>query len=101
TLLPYLHPLSLHDALPILAEHRKRHDILIFLLPVDECLRRIIFRTYYRFVTANDHPWHFRPGKFCTHHNRQCKTRQRIELMTLRSEEHTSELQSRENLVCR
>src|SRR5690606_39324325 len=89
--------LSLHDALPICSYLRKgfqnRPDI-------DENDSRAGFESKNAGpgrLVFHQHPWESRrrsagrSGKF--------QDKRRIE--TFRSEEHTSELQSRENLVCR
>src|SRR5690606_41636602 len=78
-------PLSLHDALPICslsassrkgALHAPSHSL--DLIPDDDCAR---------------HARHRPCPRECSGKLRRSKS--------LRSEEHTSELQSRENLVCR
>lgn len=61
-------------------------DIVFRLLPVNECLRRIINRTDNRLITPNDYPRRFRPGKFGTQYNRQCEARQGLNLLTLLAE---------------
>src|SRR5690606_41453534 len=75
---PHLYTLSLHDALPISAT------------PVPE-------RTVGRHVLEHHH----RPGTTAVSRHRAGKKRLATLRHLSRSEEHTSELQSRENLVCR
>src|SRR5690606_41688141 len=95
------YPLSLHDALPIwrLAASRGART-----LPVVDALAQ---ETQHRLVVGagilpvrrvgDARQGHF----FGIRENRQQFIRQTAEKLRARSEEHTSELQSRENLVCR
>src|SRR5690606_39303020 len=79
-----IHTLSLHDALPIftmLAEHRLvYHGYVLHVIQVPDFifLRIGLAVLFDRIIPVDTYPMHFP-----------------------RSEEHTSELQSRENLVCR
>src|SRR5690606_40796844 len=91
-----LYTLSLHDALPILARHRRR-----------AALRRLL-------VEGRDPPLRLRrqpgavgprpgdrPAHGVLHEPPGLHGLLRRGALARRSEEHTSELQSRENLVCR
>src|SRR5690606_39999779 len=79
------YPLSLHDALPICVASRGFHVLTPVApsppgsIPVSAMLAVIALRVH--------------PDRRCGRDPRDCAGR--------RSEEHTSELQSRENLVCR
>src|SRR5690606_40454604 len=82
---PEISTLSLHDALPILAEAYAagvtayiEHALASRLLPIE-----------FRLLGYEPEPW------------TPVDTLLLARLMAFRSEEHTSELQSRENLVCR
>src|SRR5690606_41641486 len=93
---PQSYPLSLHDALPILAAKQ-----LVRPLATEDDLERPPShgrhdegrhgsRVGQRLVEVPDDLWqHLRNAQVDDH------------LLVARSEEHTSELQSRENLVCR
>src|SRR5690606_40719909 len=91
------HALSLHDALPILADGHGMSALgrswvagqLKYMRELTLLLAPNI-NSYKRFVEGSFAPTALRWGR----DNRTCAFR-------LRSEEHTSELQSRENLVCR
>src|SRR5690606_41867879 len=87
----HTHTLSLHDALPISAgdpqglSGRRRG--------IAEAFHLGSFRRC-QWPAGNRHEWLFPPGgKPCASHQ--------VPGQDQRSEEHTSELQSRENLVCR
>src|SRR5690606_39401335 len=86
TLPPESYSLSLHDALPICARRGSRRS--------HGCRRRRRFRE-----TAQLRP--VRRRFVAAAQRRAAGRRQRLPRAPHRSEEHTSELQSRENLVCR
>src|SRR5690606_41883842 len=94
---PDTYALSLHDALPICKRKvvkRDRLDELQVRCPLfyrNENTQAALGKGY----RIRQHAKHFRKGK-----RYQCKVRS-FQTETKRSEEHTSELQSRENLVCR
>src|SRR5690606_39894166 len=91
-----IYTLSLHDALPIFFSIFR----CIGQIEVEQKLNPgIIWRPKFR-------PWHFLPQIFGLRNwqhlpRHVCRRHQRQWVCPLRSEEHTSELQSRENLVCR
>src|SRR5690606_40755648 len=95
-----VHTLSLHDALPIL----KRR--------LDETVESCVNRVGVEVNTASPSLLAYVAGlgrttaqRIAEHRDRRGSFRSRRELLEVpgvgRSEEHTSELQSRENLVCR
>src|SRR5690606_41504525 len=83
-------PLSLHDALPISRpeRHRPRGRRVVVILDLAACGRQL-----------RPHDGHAGPEQAASTH-RPPPARRRTTAAP-RSEEHTSELQSRENLVCR
>src|SRR5690606_40019673 len=94
TATPALYTLSLHDALPIWVHRRTTRDLNLGV----RCA-----------LTINDF---FAITGLCYGHRSRLSTKMRFRTVSLvgtvssscddvRSEEHTSELQSRENLVCR
>src|SRR5690606_41452266 len=89
------HPLSLHDALPICFDHQLVTTIVYRFETKERSLPGQQVKRYHRRLMGNK--------RFTTvllAHLMECdRLRQRDG--SLRSEEHTSELQSRENLVCR
>src|SRR5688572_31969549 len=86
-----IYTLSLHDALPILAETGRRmmRDRSVGFLPRRGCIPKP------RVSAAPPWETHARSGR-CSFPRVRSQS-----LATLRSEEHTSELQSQSNLVCR
>src|SRR5690606_41799552 len=86
-----LEPLALHDALPIFQEEPPRLFQKVCLKGYLEVLQ------WYRglCLKAFKTPLKWRQDPFRKYWRKQVKKAQ------MRSEEHTSELQSRENLVCR
>src|SRR5207302_2711648 len=89
------HTLSLHDALPIsqrLTEEREAHEA------VERGDRRGRHRDHQHALPAEEDP---PDAEGLAREGRVELVRDRPEERELRSEEHTSELQSRENLVCR
>src|SRR5690606_41780606 len=88
-----IYPLSLHDALPIFEASHDEFDELA--VAVNQMLSRIQQQTEMLQTTFDSAAHDLRAPLY--------RARVRIEesLQHERSEEHTSELQSRENLVCR
>src|SRR5690606_41797360 len=85
---PELYTLSLHDALPILRGCA--------------CLRaRRVFRSSWATTTSRSTAGVAREWSTSTSSRRIFRQRRSSSWSRTRSEEHTSELQSRENLVCR
>src|SRR5690606_41841954 len=88
---------SLHDALPIYLRNRLRHLVPRNLERVGHSSKnrgsQLLVRNI-TFVTLG-------PGIVGRVPDHDCGLRSGRPKKTLRSEEHTSELQSRENLVCR
>src|SRR5690606_41784778 len=92
TAAPGSYPLSLHDALPIYCAIRSamaRTD-----LPSAVILPASRQRTCWLRCRRRGRLWRTNPPG-------NGSARARVTVASLRSEEHTSELQSRENLVCR
>src|SRR5690606_40909528 len=93
---PQLSPLSLHDALPICLDGVRN-------LPLHEGRTRTT--RFWKPSCPHPIPIHtwLREQLYCDHPSRLCRLFLRnVPVHTqARSEEHTSELQSRENLVCR
>src|SRR5690606_41416457 len=91
-----LHTLSLHDALPIL-------NRLVTLLTTKEPEIQFVALRNINLIVQR------RPGIlahemrvfFIKYNDPIYVKMEKLEIMIMRSEEHTSELQSRENLVCR
>src|SRR5690606_40217186 len=83
-----LYPLSLHAALPISALHHVEGHQHARMPQVTVVVHGHAAHVHAHLAGPGRLEWFFR-------------TRQRIVDMQHRSEEHTSELQSRENLVCR
>src|SRR5690606_41944581 len=96
-----LYPLSLHDALPIFLNRLAYRYIDLFdisdIAIADQirCLSKIILRTLH--TSRLQYSLIFSD---CIHHCTTFIDGQCQRLFAIRSEEHTSELQSRENLVC-
>src|SRR5690606_41481702 len=89
-----IYTLSLHDALPIYEKHKIMNDAgkpRPTLKP--DATAPAIVKLLERFSEADIKPMQLLPFA----HELNIKTKP----YTIRSEEHTSELQSRENLVCR
>src|SRR5690606_42076175 len=94
---PQLPPLSLHDALPISSPGRSHRRALA---PSPPCSRACSPRRSSSLGSHRLRPP--RPGSPCRGQRRSTSVApRRSRSATPRSEEHTSELQSRENLVCR
>src|SRR5690606_41633682 len=97
---PASYPLSLHDALPIYRVHPHER---VELLPLLLALARLLHHTRDGVAAARSVLTHQRQRDVHVVRARQISGRphERVVLQHVRSEEHTSELQSRENLVCR
>src|SRR5690606_41352038 len=94
---PCLYTLSLHDALPICARARAhRHQPPGLEVPV-----RLPVREEPRLVRAVPRGAAAHDGRAHPRRPRVARCEAQHHLLVRRSEEHTSELQSRENLVCR
>src|SRR5690606_41581987 len=96
-----LYTLSLHDALPIYGLGHVNNTVL----PVwFEIGRNPIFRLFSPDLDLSPDVWHLILVRTEFDFLRQMYFRSDVEIRTfitkIRSEEHTSELQSRENLVC-
>src|SRR5690606_40565029 len=87
---PELYPLSLHDALPISLPRYRRSDC-----PTPRLRPSSMRSSHGRRGCRRTHRSRGRPVTTTRTSSRMSESR------TPRSEEHTSELQSRENLVCR
>src|SRR5690606_41610626 len=94
---PALHTLSLHDALPILGADRSA----LFAAPTKPRLRRHINCRAPRATNAQLPGACARRAPFIAERHKTTPAKRARPLHHSRSEEHTSELQSRENLVCR
>src|SRR5690606_40599611 len=93
---PELSPLSLHDALPI-----SMHGDPLLREEAMEAIRSLMFPRA-TLVTPNLDEVRLLVGIDVRTHDQQREAAKVLhELGPQRSEEHTSELQSRENLVCR
>src|SRR5690606_39440542 len=95
---PRIHPLSLHDALPIYACNKARA------ITQRGLLHRIIGQAHASTVTgaiSTSSRLTPSPSRSTTRKSAVRSKGVRTPCQTPRSEEHTSELQSRENLVCR
>src|SRR5690606_41673175 len=97
TATPAIYTLSLHDALPILGDVCRRR------IQVERLAQRpgeVIFR---RMHGVGDHRLREtgNVGSANRERTRARRSRRARNQAGIRSEEHTSELQSRENLVCR
>src|SRR5690606_40714193 len=97
----YINTLSLHDALPILKRQdkaglwtfEKKTDVFLKADNKPLQIRRIVDALYH--ITTN-----FKDSNYEYVLTDSLKKIQKRSLLILRSEEHTSELQSRENIVC-
>src|SRR5690606_41284538 len=89
-----IYPLSLHDALPIYTQFAKESEFEVWKLPDGSPAIEVPFEIQLGGVTVVgyiDVVWQWPDGSI-----------EPVDYKTgTRSEEHTSELQSRENLVCR
>src|SRR5690606_42138593 len=90
--------LSLHDALPILGEDISGR-ILRARAQIDTAAPSLAAPARFHIIGSNDSMWCNRIAISC-HGIDHARSHQRHHRHG-RSEEHTSELQSRENLVCR
>src|SRR5690606_40217395 len=92
-----IHPLSLHDALPIFrlqyVAHRRQSPVTRFEERFTLGERQLV-RSYVLAALSHEHEW-------AIINDEELVEEPLGHPKTLRSEEHTSELQSRENLVCR
>src|SRR5690606_39797106 len=96
---PATYPLSLHDALPILREAVRKN---LADLVAEESIIMSDGRTVIKVPIRSLEEYRFRFDRNDGSHVGQGDGRSRVgDVIGRRSEEHTSELQSRENLVCR
>src|SRR5690606_41702873 len=92
--------LSLHDALPIFTSPIRRYADLIVHRSLAFALDRLTRQEDPKQRPIKPH--HLRNlGETADHISKTERTSAEAEMDSVRSEEHTSELQSRENLVCR
>src|SRR5690606_41912359 len=96
--LPLLYTLALHDALPISCVATWCTNLHIFSQAISKCCRigfPFLANRNYRYLGN----WNFNPLRFHNGFDSHAHCCRRS--LSVRSEEHTTELQSRENLVCR
>src|SRR5262249_57951586 len=98
---PLSHPLPLHAVLPTLLAHRQARQSAAILDVVALHARQGSGGDFAgRFLPGNDMDSAMTPNRFADELRRWRQSR-RWSQLELRSEEHTSELQSLTNLVCR
>src|SRR2546422_7876647 len=91
-----IYTLSLHDALPISVAEADANDAAVRADAAEVLKAKLNLQ--YCFVRS---PLDGRTGGFLVHQGNLIKANENPPLVVIRSEEHTSELQSRLHLVCR